>query len=96
MDILRNEKKVNVYIALNTCPIYVVSQALTMSWRVSISIIFFNETLKGLCRIKAFWKYLILGSSKGSVEKPNRATLVLTADKWLAMAVAEYLFVYKN
>ena len=38
----------------------------------------------------------MLRSSKGCVEKPNSANLVFTADKWLVIAVAEYLFVYKN
>ena len=68
---------------------YVLSQILTINWRVSISMTFFNLALKGLCKTIAFWKYFILGSSKGCVERPIRANLVLTADRWLVMAEAE-------
>ena len=51
---LKNEKKASVYRALKICPMYVKSQARTMSCRVSISMSFFSEALKDLCSVTDF------------------------------------------
>ena len=47
LESLKNEKNATVYTALNTWPIYVESHSLTISWRVSMSIMDFKDGLKG-------------------------------------------------
>ena len=58
--------------------------------------ILLRDGLNGLCKIMAFWKYLILESWNNWVERPHIDKLALMAAKWLARVGGDEPFVVRN